>query len=156
MNSLVRCALILGSIAVTTGAFATDEPSLETRFDPMAGQFLKQNCLACHGPEKPKGKLDLSVYGSVPSIVKDYKVWGLVRERLEARRDAARGGRPQPTEMERRTMVAWITALLDREAQKNAGDPGPVLARRLNNAELDYTIADLTGVDIRADQGVSG
>ncbi len=45
-------------------------------------------------------------------------------------------------------MVACITTLLDREAQKNAGDPGPVLARRLNNAELDYTIADLTGVDI--------
>ncbi len=45
-------------------------------------------------------------------------------------------------------MVAWIKALLDREAQKNAGDPGPVLARRLNNAELDYTIADLTGVDM--------
>ena len=27
--------------------------------------------------------------------------------------------------------------------------PGPVLARRLSNAEYDYTIRDLTGVDIR-------
>ena len=35
------------------------------------------------------------------------------------------------------------------EAQRNAGDPGPVLARRLSNAEYDYTIRDLTGVDIR-------
>ena len=32
---------------------------------------------------------------------------------------------------------------------KNAGDPGPVLARRLSNAEFDYTIRDLTGVDLR-------
>ncbi len=32
---------------------------------------------------------------------------------------------------------------------RNAGDPGPVLARRLSNAEFDYTIRDLTGVDIR-------
>ena len=46
-------------------------------------------------------------------------------------------------------MVEWIAAVLDREAQRNAGDPGPVLARRLSNAELDYTIRDLTGVDIR-------
>ena len=37
----------------------------------------------------------------------------------------------------------------EREARRNAGDPGPVLARRLSNAEFDYTIRDLTGVDIR-------
>ena len=36
-----------------------------------------------------------------------------------------------------------------REAKKNAGDPGPVLARRLSNAEYDRTIRDLTGADIR-------
>ena len=35
------------------------------------------------------------------------------------------------------------------EARKNAGDPGPVLARRLSNAEYNNTIRDLTGVDIR-------
>ncbi len=46
-------------------------------------------------------------------------------------------------------MVAWVQALRRFEAGKNAGDPGPVLARRLSNAEFDYTIRDLTGVDIR-------
>src|SRR5213076_3122643 len=30
-----------------------------------------------------------------------------------------------------------------------AGDPGIVLARRLSNAEYDYTIRDLTGVDLQ-------
>ena len=33
--------------------------------------------------------------------------------------------------------------------EQNAGDPGPVLARRLSSAEYNYTIRDLTGVDIR-------
>ena len=46
-------------------------------------------------------------------------------------------------------MVAWIRDLQKREAQRNADDPGTVLARRLSNAEFDYTIRDLTGVDIR-------
>ena len=59
----------------------------------------------------------------------------------------------RPAASPRRTsggrVVEWIWALLDREARRNAGDPGPVLARRLSNAELDYTIRDLTGVDIR-------
>ena len=46
-------------------------------------------------------------------------------------------------------MIDWIQAVRMNEARKNAGDPGPVLARRLSNAEYNYTIRDLTGVDMR-------
>src|SRR5262249_28570658 len=35
------------------------------------------------------------------------------------------------------------------EARQHDGDPGVVLARRLSNAEYNYTIHDLTGVDMR-------
>src|SRR5206468_12445112 len=35
------------------------------------------------------------------------------------------------------------------EAYANAGDPGPVVLRRLNNAEYTYTVRDLTGVDLQ-------
>src|SRR5207302_2821372 len=45
--------------------------------------------------------------------------------------------------------IAALREIRDQEAERNAGDPGPVLARRLSNAELDYTVRDLTGVDIR-------
>ena len=55
----------------------------------------------------------------------------------------------QPAADERAAVVGWIRDLRDREAQRDAGDPGVVLARRLSNAEFDYTIRDLTGVDIR-------
>jgi hypothetical protein len=55
--------------------------------------------------------------------------------------------RPQPGE--RAAVVAWVRDLCDQQAERNAGDPGVVLARRLSNAELDYTIRDLTGIDIR-------
>src|SRR5688572_32655399 len=46
-------------------------------------------------------------------------------------------------------MIEWIAAVRRFEADRNAGDPGPVLARRLSNAEYDYSVRDLTGVDIR-------
>ena len=46
-------------------------------------------------------------------------------------------------------MIDWIAAVRSNEARKHAGDPGTVLARRLSNAEYNYTIRDLTGVDIR-------
>jgi mono/diheme cytochrome c family protein len=134
---------------LATSAFGAPEPALENRFDQTVRPFLKNNCLGCHGPEKPKGKLDLSAYTSVSSIVSDHRVWVLVRERLEADEMPPAEARRQPTPDERRVVVEWIAAVLDREARRNAGDPGRVLARRLSNAELDYTIRDLTGVDIR-------
>src|SRR4029077_2285265 len=35
----------------------------------------------------------------------------------------------------------------DEVARARSGDPGPVVLRRLNNAEYTYTIRDLTGVE---------
>jgi hypothetical protein len=54
-----------------------------------------------------------------------------------------------PTPMEREAVIGWIRTLRDHVATQNAGDPGIVLARRLSNAEYNYSIRDLTGVDIR-------
>ena len=54
-----------------------------------------------------------------------------------------------PSDHGRGQIVEWIRAVRRHEASRNAGDPGPVLARRLSNAEYDYTVRDLTGVDIR-------
>ena len=56
---------------------------------------------------------------------------------------------PQPPAEARQQVIDWIQAVRANEARKNAGDPGPVLARRLSNAEYNYTIRDLTGVDMR-------
>src|SRR5439155_17257195 len=50
---------------------------------------------------------------------------------------------------ERQAVVAWIGAVREFEAKRNAGDPGIVPVRRLNSAEYNYTIRDLTGFDIR-------
>jgi len=56
---------------------------------------------------------------------------------------------PQPPAALRQQVIDWIKAMRAEEARKNAGDPGIVLARRLSNAEYNYSIRDLTGVDIR-------
>ena len=53
-----------------------------------------------------------------------------------------------PSAEQRAAVIEWITSMRRNEAQLHAGDPGIVLARRLSNAEYDYTIRDLTDVDI--------
>src|SRR5437762_8298113 len=55
----------------------------------------------------------------------------------------------KPPPHERRAVLDWLRELREQEALRHAGDPGLVLARRLSNAEFDYTIRDLTGIDIR-------
>ncbi len=56
---------------------------------------------------------------------------------------------PQPTEAERTMLKQWTQEFRRAEAERMRDDPGPVSTRRLNNAEFNYTIRDLTGVDIQ-------
>jgi hypothetical protein len=122
--------------------------SLEHQFSSRVQPFLSRYCFRCHGEKKQKAALDLSRDSTVSAIVGNPQRWQMVLERLEAKEMPPEDAR-QPAAEERAAVVAWIRDLREREATRNAGDPGVVLARRLSNAELDYTIRDLTGVDIR-------
>ena len=74
--------------------------------------------------------------------------WNHVLERLTASEMPPKVAKQPPTDS-RQEVIDWVQAVRTSEARKNAGDPGLVLARRLSNAEYNYTIRDLTGVDIR-------
>jgi hypothetical protein len=111
--------------------------------------FLERYCFACHGPKKQKASLDLSRDSTVTAVAQNVRQWELVLERLQALEMPPEDAPGQPEPDERAAVLAWIRELRDREARRHAGDPGTVLARRLSNAEYDYTVRDLTGVDIR-------
>ena len=93
-------------------------------------------------------QFDLGQYSNLRAVVQDHRHWSLVLEKLTAKQMPPPQA-TQPASDARQTVIAWIDAVLKNEARKNAGDPGLVLARRLSNAEYNYTIRDLTGVDIR-------
>jgi hypothetical protein len=133
---------------LTTTADSPEPPS-DRRFAQVVQPFLKNYCLGCHGAEKPKAKLDLSGYNSAAAVAKKHRVWERVQERLEAGEMPPEKAPRHPTSHERRAVLDWIRDLREDEARRHEGDPGQVLARRLSNAEFDYTIRDLTGVDIR-------
>jgi hypothetical protein len=92
--------------------------------------------------------MDLSGFTTMAALMQDGRRWSQMLERLEAEEMPPEGAR-HPTPRERRVVVDWFHALREQETRRNAGDPGIVLARRLSNAEYNYTIRDLTGVDIR-------
>jgi len=82
------------------------------------------------------------------AVVQDGRRWSQILERLEAG-DMPPAGARGPKAEDRRAAVHWFHAVRDHERRRNAGDPGVVLARRLSSAEYNYTIRDLTGVDMR-------
>jgi mono/diheme cytochrome c family protein len=130
---------------VTTGQ---TKQSLEARFTTQVRPFLATYCVSCHGKVNPQAQLDLSAYTSVSAAAADYPHLALMMERLEAKQMPP-PSRKQPTAAEREAVIAWVRGLKQWEAERNAGDPGLVLARRLSNSEYDYTIRDLCGADIR-------
>jgi len=153
LTTVALCLVCLGAWP----AFEHNGPSLaaapadalEKRFATDVQPFLERYCFSCHGAKKQKAMLDLSRDVTVAAVAKNIRHWELVLDRLHAQEMPPEDAPRQPKPEERNAVIAWLRALRDREAARNAGDPGTVLARRLSNAEFDYTIRDLTGVDIR-------
>ena len=135
-------------VALLSAPAWADE-TLESRFSTQVAPFLKTYCHGCHGSEKAEAKLDLSVYVTSTAVAKHHDTWAAVLERLDAGEMPPESARKRPSDAERKAVTEWIRAFRQEEAERTAGDPGPVLARRLSNAEYDYTIRDLTGADIR-------
>jgi hypothetical protein len=134
------------------GTASPAQDGLEARFHATVQPFVAHYCLECHGKEKPKGDLDLSAYSTLGAVVKDLDQWETVLEQLEAKAMPPAKAKRHPEAGLRQDVIGWIEAVRQREAARNAGDPGRVPARRLSNAEYDNTIRDLTGVDIRPTQ----
>ncbi len=146
---LAAGVLLFGFIGCSTIAAEPSVQPLERRFADVVDPFLKNYCLACHGTKKREAKLDLSGYTSAAAVAKSQRLLDRVLERLEAEEMPPENAPRHPNAHERRAVLEWLRELREQESRQNAGDPGVVLARRLSNAEFDYTIRDLTGVDIR-------
>ncbi len=142
--------LALGCVAILTpqSSRAAAGPDLERKFTQTVRPFMTRYCVGCHSGNTPAAQLDLGTYTSMETVARDHPRWNVVLQKLTAKEMPPKQV-PQPTAEERRQTIEWIQAVRSNEARKNAGDPGIVLARRLSNAEYNYTIRDLTGVDLR-------
>jgi len=134
-----------------TGSITAQDPPgqvLNSEYAATIKPLLKKYCLDCHSTQAKKGSLDLERFATPAEIRKDLKPWQNMIEQIETGEMPPKK-KPQPTEAEKKQLLAWVRTFLDHEARSRSGDPGFVPMRRLSNAEYDYTIRDLTGVDLR-------
>ena len=158
-----RCALVLGAVGVCVAAASAiawaapnDDPKadqveqkLAQTFEETIRPFVAAHCAECHVDGAAEGDLDLGAFETMDSVVAGYRRWEMVLERLEAEEMPPEEASSHPEPAERQATIDWIRTLRSHIAERDAGDPGEVLARRLSNAEYNYSIRDLTGVDIR-------
>ncbi len=133
-------------LGVAMAATAQNIPTTPQAFDKSIRPLLAEYCLKCHSTEKHKGDLDLERFSSLSEVKRHPKVWQAVAEQL-ANNEMPPKEKPQPSPVERERLSKWVKSMLDDVARARAGDPGPVVLRRLSNVEYTYTIRDLTGVE---------
>ncbi|QDV24296.1 hypothetical protein Q31a_26120 [Aureliella helgolandensis] len=126
---------------------SADFLSLENAFHSEQLPLYTKYCLDCHSTAERAGELDLEQFSQLLQVRQQTGVWQGVAEML-ANREMPPHDALQPSDSERSMMSKWVHQYLNAEALASAGDPGPVVLRRLNNAEYTYTIQDLAGISI--------
>lgn len=149
MFSCLLSLLILAAVLITTAVPASaqanenqPDESLEQRFATEVQPLLAKYCASCHNAERAEAEVDLTPHGLQ---LQDTATWLKVRTMLQSRQMPPREAK-QPSDEQYRQGLTWVKAYLSREAAKLDGDPGPVLLRRLSNAEYNYAVRDLTGI----------
>jgi Protein of unknown function (DUF1592)/Protein of unknown function (DUF1588)/Protein of unknown function (DUF1587)/Protein of unknown function (DUF1585)/Protein of unknown function (DUF1595) len=149
----VACFLAIALAATTRGQLDGASLPKDPESDALAKEYAKvirplmtTYCHRCHGTKRTEADLDLAMMESLPEVRKHPRAWQKVAEMLDSSQMPPIEAK-QPTSAERTALQHWVRSYLTVEARATAGDPGPVVLRRLSNAEYTYTLRDLTGVE---------
>jgi Protein of unknown function (DUF1592)/Protein of unknown function (DUF1588)/Protein of unknown function (DUF1587)/Protein of unknown function (DUF1585)/Protein of unknown function (DUF1595)/Planctomycete cytochrome C len=137
IRSIQAIALCL---ALHSAAYCADD------FQSSIQPLLKERCNSCHSTKKQKGDLDLERFASVADIKREPMIWEGVLEQIHMGEMPPKK-EPQLSTEQKTLLTKWVQDRLEEVALASAGDPGPVVLRRLSNMEYTYTLRDLTGVD---------
>ena len=149
-SPMQRMFLIFGFVlAVVPPARGGTRPRRSTAVRPGRPAVPRGELPGLPRPRSPRGTSTWRATGPAESVAEDLDQWEAVLEQVRSGAMPPAKAKRHPTDAERARSSTGSPAVRRREAARNAGDPGPVPARRLSNAEYDDTIRDLTGVDIR-------
>ncbi len=121
---------------------ATIAPSFAKNVKP----FIEKYCTTCHAGPNPPAKILLSGLISSDQILKDQTLWDRVVRNVSSSHMPPLG-MPQPSKLERSTLVTWLETTLSGNCKLK--DPGKVTMRRLNRQEYNNTVRDLVGLDLK-------
>ncbi|MBI3858511.1 MAG: DUF1592 domain-containing protein [Planctomycetes bacterium] len=140
MRPLACAVLLVGLASLPSFSSVPDDPAWRRE--------IGKSCIDCHGPERPKGDLNLeSILKDEPSL--HAPTWEKVVRRLRSRQMPP-AGKPRPSEEAYGGMLGGLEAALDAAA-KAKPEPGSTdTIRRLTRLEYQNAVRDLLALDIDA------
>ena len=159
LRSLILVPLFLGLLVLTWDSSTTLPESLhaagQKEVSPAKDTFgasvkpvFAKYCIGCHSNAKMSAGLTLELFTNTASARKNPDLWEKVKEMVENKQMPPKG-KPQPTDVERKAIIAWIDSVAIKVDCGLARDPGRPTIRRLNRTEYNLTIRDLVGVDFK-------
>ncbi len=135
---------------MTRPIFAEDETANSTAlgqaYQADIQPLLERYCYECHAGDRTEAEIDLAASATIDQVRKQPQVWQKVREMLDSGQMPPKEA-TQPNDTQQTRLRKWVRDWLKDVAKKHAGDPGPVVLRRLTSAEYNYSVRDLTGID---------
>jgi hypothetical protein len=110
--------------------------------------ILNEYCIECHDGRKSKGGLNFEAYKTEKDILVHLQKWFSVIDQVETGVMPPEDREPRPSAAEIVKLTSWIRKTIDEFDYESVKDPGKAHLRRLNRAEYNNTIRDLTGVDL--------
>ena len=118
-------------------------------FDRVLRPFVNDFCIDCHGPDEQSAGIAFHHYRSEQSVLDARKTWERVLRIVSLGAMPPPDHEPRPSQTQRAAIAKWIDAKLHHLDCDQINDPGQPTIQRLNRAEYDNTIRDLTGLDLR-------
>lgn len=138
------CTLLVGSSSYAVSQDAAPVAD----FRETALQTLQNYCYDCHVGEGAEGGVKVDLFESEGDLTEQVE---LIDKILLALKDQQMppADADQPSQEDRVRTLQWIEQQLQNFECGDAKRPGRVTIRRLNRAEYNNTIRDLTGLDLK-------
>ncbi len=142
----------VGWALLDVAAVVASPPSIEQTadaklFDDQFRPLLVRHCVACHGQDKPKGKLRLDNLTTDFADAATRARWTVVIERLNAGEMPPKG-KPRPAEKDIQALTGWLAPRVAAADIAARAAQGRVVLRRLNRVEYENTVRDLLGINV--------
>ena len=154
MNTLKICKiLVLSGLFLALGNVASSQEKIAKKaiVDKVV-PFLKAHCYECHNADEPEGGIAFEKYNKAANVQQNYDLWEQVI-RLVNEHQMPPADQPQPSADDIADVSLALEAVLESFDCSADKHPGRVTIRRLNKAEYNNTIRDLTGLDLKLADG---
>lgn len=143
LNRTIRCLSAVVCLGVIAG-----KAKAEVDFSSEVAPFLKKHCYDCHGVDEAEGGVAFDRFQKSGNVQSEYELWEQVI-RLINDRQMPPADREQPADDELQAVTSALEGVLEEFDCTAEQHPGRVTIQRLNKAEYNNTIRDLTGLDLR-------